>query len=107
MKLKISGRKKAIAKSRASAPEIYVKVEGLHPSSSAMAKASVRVKAGEYQYLTWRDGRSVRTFYLGRKRKICPTGSDQASAGPRAPATSRGSWTVGQKTVHSRRRSHA
>jgi hypothetical protein len=34
-----------------------------------MAKASIRIKSGEYQYLTWRDGDQVRTFYLGKKRQ--------------------------------------
>jgi hypothetical protein len=59
----------AIAKSRAKRPNIYVKLENRDIWQGAFAKASIRVKAGEYQYLTWRDRDQVRTFYLGRKRK--------------------------------------
>jgi hypothetical protein len=59
----------AIAKSRASVPEIYVKLKNGDFYRVAYAKASIRVKAREYQYLTWRDRDQVRTFYLGRKRK--------------------------------------
>jgi len=55
-----------IAKSR-SKPEIFVRIK--RPVRSLYAKASIRIKSGEYQYLTWRDGSQVRTFYLGRKRK--------------------------------------
>jgi hypothetical protein len=59
----------AIAKSR-SKPEIFVRIQGKYEwQGFVYAKASIRIKAGEYQYLTWRDGGRVRTFYLGRKRK--------------------------------------
>jgi hypothetical protein len=97
MKSKNTAAKKAIAKSRAIAPEIYVRIKGLDPWSSAMAKASIRVKAGEYQYLTWRDGSSVRTFYLGRKRKSCPTGSAISAPGRRRRRAARRPAGVGQK----------
>ena len=69
MKLPVSTRRSAIAKRRTSAPDIYVKLQERDAWRPAMAKASIRIKAGEYQYLTWRDGSQVRTFYLGRKRK--------------------------------------
>ena len=60
---------RAIAKSR-SKPEIFVRIKGKYDwQGSVYAKASIRIKSGEYQYLTWRDGGQVRTFYLGRKRK--------------------------------------
>jgi hypothetical protein len=70
VKTEKNGRKTSTGKRRAMAPDIYVRVRGSSLFASTMAKASIRVKAGEYQYLTWRDGRSVRTFYLGRKRKL-------------------------------------
>ncbi|HXM59366.1 MAG TPA: hypothetical protein VN950_00825 [Terriglobales bacterium] len=69
MKLKKLRSQRPIAKSR-SKPEIFVRIKGRYDwQGSVYAKASIRVKAGEYQYLTWRDGGQVRTFYLGRKRK--------------------------------------
>lgn len=62
-------KKIAIVKGRSNHPELYVRIAGRDSWRPAMAKASIRVKAGEYQYLTWRDGNQVRTFYLGRKRR--------------------------------------
>lgn len=63
-------RKKTIAaESRAKAPELFVRVTGEHGWRSRFAKASIRVKAGEYNYLVWRDGERIRNLYLGRKRK--------------------------------------
>jgi hypothetical protein len=62
-------RKPAIARSRATPPEIYVKLDTHDWRRSAMAKATIRVRAGEYQYLQWREAGKVRSFYLGRKRK--------------------------------------
>lgn len=62
-------RGSAIAKSRRAktqVPEIFVRVsEGRF---SSYAHASIRVKAGQYLYLVWRDGGRIRNFYLGRKR---------------------------------------
>lgn len=64
-------RKKAIAaECRAKAPELFVRVTGEHGWRTRYAKASIRVKAGEYQYLVWRDGEHIRNLYLGRKRKV-------------------------------------
>jgi hypothetical protein len=69
VKVKRLRSRTAIAKSR-SKPEIFVRIKAKYDwQGSVYAKASIRVKAGEYQYLTWRDGGQVRTFYLGRKRK--------------------------------------
>jgi len=67
--MKKTTRKRAIARSRAKPPEIYVKLERQDWRSSAMAKATIRVRAGEYQYLQWREAGKVRSLYLGRKRK--------------------------------------
>lgn len=64
-----SAKKSAIAHSRASHPQLYVRIPGHDWRGPRMAKASVRIKSGEYQYLTWRDGDQVRTFYLGKKRQ--------------------------------------
>jgi hypothetical protein len=48
-------------------PEIFVRVsEGWR---SSYARASIRVKAGQYNYLVWRDGNRIRNLYLGKKRK--------------------------------------
>jgi hypothetical protein len=48
-------------------PEIFVRVsEGWR---SSYARASIRVKAGQYNYLVWRDGGRVRNLYLGKKKK--------------------------------------
>jgi hypothetical protein len=62
-------RKQPIAKRRVKAelPELYVKLsDGWRTRYS---KASIRVKAGKYIYLAFRDGTRVRNFYLGAKRK--------------------------------------
>jgi len=67
--MKKSTRKKPIVKSRATPPEIYVKLNRHDFYRPAMAKATIRVRAGEYQYLQWREAGKVRSFYLGRKRK--------------------------------------
>ena len=64
-----NGRKKAIAQSKASAPEIFVKVSKEAHWKSEYARAHIRVKAGEYQYLQWRENDRIRSLYLGRKRK--------------------------------------
>src|ERR1700687_316567 len=69
VQMKKPTRKPAIAKSRAPAPEIYVKTGESNWRGPAMAKAEMRVRAGEYQYLQWREAGTVRSFYLGRKRK--------------------------------------
>ena len=61
--------KKAIVKPRrakAETPDIFVKTtEG---SRSSYAQANIRIKSGKYLYLQWRDGDSIRSFYLGQKR---------------------------------------
>jgi hypothetical protein len=48
-------------------PDLYVRVRDNWRAN--YAKASIRVKAGQYNYLVWRDGDQVRNFYLGKKRK--------------------------------------
>jgi hypothetical protein len=60
--------KRPIAKSRTIEPEIYVRVSDRDSWRVAYAKAKIRVRAGEYQYLQWRDAGRVRSLYLGRKR---------------------------------------
>jgi len=51
---------------KAEVPEIFIRVrEG---SRSNYARASIRIKAGRYLYLVWRDGGRIRNFYLGKKR---------------------------------------
>jgi hypothetical protein len=67
--MKNSTRKRPIVRSRATAPEIYVKAHNIDWRISDLKRAHIRVRAGEYQYLQWRDGDKVRSFYLGRKRK--------------------------------------
>lgn len=62
--------KKPIAKPRRAKtekPAIFVRVgDGWRGS---YARASIRVKAGQYHYLVWRDGTRIRNLYLGKKRK--------------------------------------
>jgi hypothetical protein len=66
-----SGR--AIAARRASPPEIFVKsVDREHPWRDPYARAHLRNRNG-YVYLTWRDGQRVRSFYLGKAPRKCPT----------------------------------
>lgn len=62
-------RKSAIAKARRAKPEkpeIFVRTVG--ERWPRFAHASIRVKAGKYLYLVWRDGGRIRNFYLGQKR---------------------------------------
>jgi hypothetical protein len=62
-------KKRAIGESKAKPPEIFVQIENHGYYRSQYARAHIRVKADEYQYLEWRDGGRVRSLYLGRKRK--------------------------------------
>jgi hypothetical protein len=64
-----NGRKTAIAKSEAKPPEIFVRVATGDWRGSSYARAHIRVKAGGYQYLQWRENDRVRSLYLGKKRK--------------------------------------
>lgn len=68
-------------------------------------KAHLRHKRG-YVYLAWREGKRVRTFYLGKAPRSCPTGhQDQADelttstagrrrARKRQPATTPTRWLI-------------
>jgi hypothetical protein len=61
--------KSAIAKPRRAKPEkpeIFVRTR--EERWPRYAHASIRVKAGKYLYLAWRDGGRIRNFYLGQKR---------------------------------------
>jgi hypothetical protein len=67
--MKKTKAKRSIAKSRTT-PEIYVRIKNASDYEPfSYAKAKVRVRGGEYQYLQWRETGKVRSFYLGRKRK--------------------------------------
>lgn len=51
-------------------PEIYVAItQGSRWRRTLYARAHIRVKAGGYQYLQWRDGEKIKTLYLGMKRE--------------------------------------
>lgn len=66
-------------------PEIEVKITtGSTYSGWQRVKAQLRNKRG-YIYLCWRDGKTVRTFYLGKAPRSCPT-----TAAPAPPAVSSG-----------------
>jgi hypothetical protein len=67
-------RPRAIAaRRRASPPEIFVKcVDRDAPWRDPYARAHLRNRNG-YVYLTWRDGQRVRSFYLGKAPRKCPT----------------------------------
>jgi len=60
-------------KSRTNTPKIFIQI-GTEPAcwhckrTAIHARGSI-VRRGEYQFLQWRDGETVRRFYLG-KRKI-------------------------------------
>jgi hypothetical protein len=90
--------KAAIAKSRTSHPAIYVRLGSRDFWHGTYAKASIRVKAGEYQYLTWRDGDQVRTFYLGKKRHYCPTAAAAIAPGLAPSRSSSSRSSVGQES---------
>lgn len=81
MKLKKSKRKVTSGKSRAK-PEIEIYVKTTEPDRifrhdsmigtrydgpGSYARAHNRTR-GEYRYLVWRDGATIRELYLGRKR---------------------------------------
>jgi hypothetical protein len=62
-------RPRTIVKSRRAKPEmpeIFVRTK--NERFPRYAHASIRVKAGRYAYLVWRDGGRIRNFYLGAKR---------------------------------------
>lgn len=48
-------------------PQIFVLTTDDTPAR--YARASIRVKAGQYCYLVWREGNRVRNFYLGKRRE--------------------------------------
>lgn len=64
------GRNRRVVTEAPQEPELYVKL----PSSTEFAwqiryaRARIRVKNGKYLYLFWRDGDTVKNFYLGKKR---------------------------------------
>jgi hypothetical protein len=67
--MKKTKAKRAIAKSRV-IPEIYIKCHETNGFvRSIFAKAKIRIRGGEYQYLQWREAGKVRSLYLGRKRQ--------------------------------------
>ncbi len=47
-------------------PQIFVLT--MEEAEPRYARASIRIKAGQYCYLMWRDGERVRNFYLGKRR---------------------------------------
>jgi hypothetical protein len=65
----LSKLKKPIVKPRRAepeVPEIYVKtVDG---TRFGYARAHIRVKSDQYNYLVWRDGERILNFYLGKKK---------------------------------------
>lgn len=53
-------------RAKAEKPDIFVRTREDWPPR--YAHAHIRVKAGKYLYLVWRDGGRIRNFYLGQKR---------------------------------------
>ena len=90
-KIKKNGSGRSLAKRRSSIPEIFVRcADRSHPWRNPYARAHLRNKRG-YVYLSWRDGGQVRTFYLGRAPRKCPTsaaGPGELETLPAAPASS-------------------
>ena len=86
---KTTGRAIAAAR-RASPPEIFVKCgDREHRFRDPYARAHLRNRNG-YVYLTWRDGQRVRSFYLGKAPRKCPTLEPAASiAGAGSSSSSR------------------
>lgn len=69
------GKVSTIGESRVSAsPEIFVRLIGKHSWRHEYARAHLRNRKG-YLYLSWRDGRQVREYYLGKAPRNCPTGN--------------------------------
>lgn len=93
----------AIAKSRTSPPpEIFVKSVQHDTWHAPFCRAHLRNKKG-YIYLQWRDGERVRSLYLGKAPRKCPTDRDQVQlAGAGADRGGPGARTA--PTVRQRRR---
>jgi hypothetical protein len=65
MKRRLTIAKRSRAKTEESKPpQIFVR-----QGWGRYARAHIRVKAGLYNYLVWRDEEHIRSLYLGRKRK--------------------------------------
>lgn len=66
-------RKRPDQACRREKPDIYVRAPrpGTY-SGLAFVQAHLRNKRG-YVYLCWREGQTVRTFYLGKAPRSCPT----------------------------------
>jgi len=64
---KRKAQKEKARRSKPSPPKIFVLTSDGGPPR--YARASIRVKAGQYCYLMWRDGNRVRNFYLGKRRE--------------------------------------
>lgn len=59
----------AAQSSRASQiPEIFVAIESIRYTPPHCAKARLQNKRG-YVYLTWRQGKQVKTVYVGKAKK--------------------------------------
>jgi hypothetical protein len=57
-------------------PDLYVKIKNGSYHRYLWCKASLQTKAG-YLYLSWREGRKVKTIYLGKAKKSSPTTAAQ------------------------------
>ena len=64
---KPKAQKKKPRRAKPAPPQIFVLTSEEAPTR--YARASIRVKAGQYCYLMWRDGKRVRNFYLGKRRE--------------------------------------
>ena|SRR5271156_2671408 len=78
----------AIVERRTSPPEIFVKcMDRDHSWRDSYARAHLRNRNG-YVYLNWRDGNKVRSFYLGKAPRKCPTPDPELRHLAPAPASS-------------------
>jgi len=57
-------KKTAARRPKQEAPQIFVLISD--KGQPTYARASIRVKPGQYRYLRWRAGKHVKGFYLGK-----------------------------------------
>jgi hypothetical protein len=69
----------------AKAPEIFVRLASSHSwKDHDFARAHLRNRGG-YLYLVWREGKHVRSFYLGKRRnRDLQFPSSAGAGGPRS-----------------------
>src|SRR6266702_8346012 len=78
-------------------PEIWISIPSTSFYGHTRARARIQVRKGCYQYLTWRDGKKKREFYLGKKENRTPQRSSPAERTSPAPRSGAGPRKRGKK----------